>query len=149
MNIAQALRKHAEKRARMSLLEERIKKDFIMVEGKGPSYDQEEFDALVVELGTLRVDAGILKQCINTANNKVVDGDSVSGCLATRNRVCEELAFFVELRGMDTERYVLREGMKTWKRITDSKLDESIDRLTNERRRLDDMICKLNAIIEV
>jgi len=149
MNIAQALRKHAEMRARIGLLEERVKKDFIIVEGKTPSYSREEFGKLILELSALRSDAGFLKQSIEYANNKVVNENSVSVCLAIRNRVSQALAFFIELRNMDAERYMIREGMKIEKRISDGELDKNIDDLTNERRKLDDVICKLNATIEI
>ena len=149
MKIAQALRKHAEMRARINLLEERIKKDFIKTEGKITSYSEADFNKLVDELKGLRGNSYRLKVAIDAANGVEVDGKSVALVLTDRNKVTQELAFWTELRNMDAERYVIREGIKSEKRILDSELDRVIDNLTNDRRRLDDVICYLNATVEV
>ena len=151
MNIQQALRKAAEIRARISVLESRIQSDILVAVGEQPRYDNGAFESMQAELEKRRFELEGLKRDIDAANHVVGDdGDSVHSLMALRSTLSDRLAFKTSLRQAEGDRYGLREGTRKFeRRIGDAVLDRHIDEMVAERRRIDDRICAKNALISV
>lgn len=151
MNIQQALRKRKELGEKISLLEERVQKDFLVSEGR-PLYFEAKYQEMIKEIESLRLDSLNLKLKIDVANHKVVNEASVAILLAGRDKIVGSLAFYQSLKAqnVDTYRYHRGENVPVPnRRIPEVELDQIIDRLVAERRRADDQICELNATIQV
>ena len=151
MNIQQALRKAAEIRARISVLESRIQSDILVAVGEQPRYTIEEFDSMASELEKCRFELQAVKESIDNANHMVgEDGESVQSLMNLRTTLSDRLAFRTSLRQAEGDRYGLREGTRKFeRRIGDAVLDRHIDEMVAERRRIDDRICAKNALISV
>ena len=155
MNIAQALRKQSELRARINTLENRIRSDFLVVEpGKvgyhEPTYADKDFKEMLAELECIRKRATELKNQIDAANhiiaakNTIKDGYSVFSLLADRNEASAKLNFLTNLRQSQPDMYRagVDEKTKFVHRISDIELDKQIDELTAKIRQIDDNICQ-------
>ena len=146
MNIQQALRKAAEIRARIFTLETRIKSDILVEVGAQPKYDGEALKSMLEELDKDRFELQSIKGSIDAANHIVgEDGDSVCSLLLLKSTMSDRLAFWTVLRQTEADRYAVREGTKFERRIADTVMDDKIDLLISERRKVDDRVCEKNA----
>lgn len=147
MNIAQALRKAAEMRERVSTQEARLISDFV-VGGrakKKPVYTNTQYEKAIKELGDLRFRLQRLKCAIRVANEQVVNGSSVAALLGERQFRSDEIKFLTSLRS-SPEHSLDDDGEP---RILLANLDKEIDLATAKRRRIDDEIADRNASIKV
>ena len=149
MNLAQALRKLASLRGKISSLQGRIKSDFLVEQGRDSSYTADAYKSMLTDLTATEVEAGTLRAAIDRANHTAnQNGNTVASLLNIRKTASDALAFWSDLRQISpNDRY----GPDTpkIKRIKDEELDALVDAQTIRRQDLDDQICHLNATIQV
>lgn len=151
MNIQQALRKQKEIIEKIGALEGRVQKDFLVTEGR-PLYPDQKYQEMLKEIEALREEALGLKLKIDVANRVVVKETSASLLLAKRAKVSNVLSLYQSLKAQDADVYHrYRETLVAGpnRRIPEAELDQKIDGLVEERRRIDDQICELNATVQV
>jgi len=150
MNLAQAMRKKNELLALVHKLEARVQQAMTYLEGH-ETYNQVDYEGMVLSLKDARSELFSLKVAIDTANHKDTGGVCVQHCIIRKGEIKAELEHTRGLRQVvDAVPYRWDEDAPEQKHRESAKeLDIRIDRLEEELRKTDDLICALNGEIEV